>query len=658
MKRILSFYYTKFFIFCQALALLACVFFSVTPQTVSASTNDFYFEDAVFDYYLQKAEDGTSRLHVEETLTAVFPDTNQNHGITRSIPYTNQNGTNLTASNINALNFKVTRNGQPEKVAKTEVENNSYIFYVGDKNTFVHNRQVYVLSYDFTNVIANVDSSGYFTFNDAEAILQELYWDTNGNGWSQEFSKLTARLHLESNELANYLPDETSCYVGRYGEKGSERCTISWSGNIISFTTTRLLSRENLTFSVSFKPNTFSVPEPPKNYSLVITTVVIALLCILIISLRIHSYLKNVKPKKDYYKGLFTAPQYEAPKNYCAAEAAELYLGSKEKTYVASLLELAISKKISIVRGEPSKILKKDTWSIIINNLDNVTDSQDDLLRILNGGSKVHVHDNIKIKKHTATATLASLSRSYHSDAIDNLKKLKLFETKKSITSSSKSSGSALASVGVIIGVFAFIFVVFSILAESGLELFMQLFSSVGYSETVGSSYLPGVIFTIFAITIIFCIHNSNQKQKYSKYTNAGLDAANYLDGLRLYIDMAEKDRLKFLQSVKGADTSPKGIVHLYEKLLPYACLFGCEESWFKELGKYCEQINYNPDWYSGNDLASFYVINSIANSVNSSVSASTSYTSSSSGSSSGFSGGGGGGFSGGGGGGGGGGGW
>ena len=58
------------------------------------STQDFYFEDFTADYYLTKAEDGTSKLHVKEVLTAVFPETNQNHGITRTIPFTNQNGKN------------------------------------------------------------------------------------------------------------------------------------------------------------------------------------------------------------------------------------------------------------------------------------------------------------------------------------------------------------------------------------------------------------------------------------------------------------------------------------------------------------------------------------------------------------------------------------
>ena len=649
MKRVLSSYYIKYISFCQALALFCLCLTPVFSQNVSAaSANDFYFENAEFNYYLEKAEDGTSNLHVEEVLTAIFPETNQNHGITRSIPYTNQNGKNITASSIDALNLKVTRNGQAEQIARTETENGNYIFYLGNKNTYVHGRQIYTLSYDFKNVITEFNNAGQLTYNNQNAAFQELYWDANGTGWSQKFENLSATLYFSDEIAASVLQNKTSCYVGRYGDSGSSRCNIATGNNSITFSTTSLSGRENLTFAVDFKPNTFSVPEPAKNYLLVIVTAVVAAVCLLIIILNIVSYNKKAKAKKHFYKGLFNAPQYSAPKDYFVAEAAELYLKNNEKTYVATLLELAISKKISIKKGEPTKVLKKDTWIIKINNVDDISDSQEDLLRILNGGPKVHNGDEIKVKKHTATATLASLSRSYRSDAIAKLEKLKLFES-KTTTSSAKN---ALISI---ISVFAFIFITFSISSSLISSLASGIFST--YGNVVGASFLPAVIVATVIATIIICAIISTQKHKFSKYTNAGLKEANYLDGLYLYINMAEKDRLKFLQSVKGADTSKEGIIHLYEKLLPYACLFGVEESWTKELGKYCEEINYEPDWYPGGDLASFYVMSSIASSINTSVAASTSYTSSSSSSSS-FSGGGGGGFSGGGGGGGGGGGW
>jgi uncharacterized membrane protein YgcG len=144
--------------------------------------------------------------------------------------------------------------------------------------------------------------------------------------------------------------------------------------------------------------------------------------------------------------------------------------------------------------------------------------------------------------------------------------------------------------------------------------------------------------------------------------TAEGAKLKEHLLGLKEFIRVAEADRLQMLQSVTGAERAPiagttdnAAIVKVYEKLLPYAVLFGLEKEWAGTLGKYYDQNP--PDWYDGgSNMAAFNAgafaagVGSIASSVASSFSGSSS--SSSSGGS------GGGGSSGGGGGGGGGGGW
>ena len=109
---------------------------------------------------------------------------------------------------------------------------------------------------------------------------------------------------------------------------------------------------------------------------------------------------------------------------------------------------------------------------------------------------------------------------------------------------------------------------------------------------------------------------------------------------------------MRVLQSVDGADRIVDGEnskVKLYEKLLPYAMIFGLEKTWLKELAaQYPEGVS--PDWYHGCGVFNGILF---ANSMSSMSRSLNSYTSSASSVS-----GGGGGFSGGGGGGGGGGGW
>ena len=105
------------------------------------------------------------------------------------------------------------------------------------------------------------------------------------------------------------------------------------------------------------------------------------------------------------------------------------------------------------------------------------------------------------------------------------------------------------------------------------------------------------------------------------------------------------------VQTVAGDPINMTQLVKLYERVLPYAVLFGQEKEWNKRLGAFYEQTGTQPEWYSG-----MGVYNAAAfSSAMSGLTTATNYASSSSSSSGGSSGGG---SSGGGGGGGGGGGW
>lgn len=141
--------------------------------------------------------------------------------------------------------------------------------------------------------------------------------------------------------------------------------------------------------------------------------------------------------------------------------------------------------------------------------------------------------------------------------------------------------------------------------------------------------------------------------------TDKGLVLYRYLEGLKMYIGVAEAERLRMLQSPEGVaktkinGTDQKQLIKLYEKTLPYAILFGHEKEWNKRLGEYYESTHTQPNWYTGAALTSFSAANfsSAMNSLTTSISSTGAASSSSGGSS-------GGGSSGGGGGGGGGGGW
>ena len=649
---------TKRWVLSLAVALVLAL---VPISRVGASAQDFYFTDFTADYYLTKAEDGTSKLHVKEVLTAVFPETDQNHGINREIPVFNQGKKNRTVENQAALNLTVLRNGERENIARIVDEGDYYNVYIGNASTYVHGEQVYILEYDFTDVITEFDKNliNVSGQENVAKLFQELYWDTNGTGWSQSFERVTTRLHMPANILEN-MQSDTWCYVGKYGDSGSERCVIQKIDDGVSFTTENLRARENLTFVVDFRPDTFKVIIE-KNYILVILLIAEIVIITFVLIRKYLKWKKEAAAQRKLYRSLFVSPQYQPPDNkkIHVAEGEQISLKKVKSSYVATLLELAVGKMITIIKKQDEKKPKKYNWVIRLDvEPSQLSLSQTSMLNILANKNNLSKDDEIEIKKHTATRTLAGYAKSYKTNAEYILDK-EGYLIKKKVP---KAKGGTIATIIAkffMYGVIIFMF----------LPIFGEIFDKITYDSTaiiVGLDYIPTAMIILFVLTVIVSTILTKQIEKYAKYTDEGVRLAKYLEGLELYIKMAEKDRLAFLQSVEGADTSNAGIVKLYEKLLPWASLFGEEESWIKELDKYY-QIGNVPEDIDRDMLHGIVTANVVSN-INNTIRSSTNYHEPSSsggggwdsggGGSSSSSGGGGGGFSGGGGGGGGGGGW
>jgi uncharacterized membrane protein YgcG len=134
--------------------------------------------------------------------------------------------------------------------------------------------------------------------------------------------------------------------------------------------------------------------------------------------------------------------------------------------------------------------------------------------------------------------------------------------------------------------------------------------------------------------------------------TLAGRKIMDQIEGFKLYLSVAEKDRLNLLNP-------PEKTPELFEKYLPYALALDVENSWSEQFAEVLaragtEAQSYTPIWYSGSSWDRFNASrfsDRLGSSLASAISSSSSPPGSSSGSS-------GGGFSGGGGGGGGGSGW
>ena len=86
--------------------------------------------------------------------------------------------------------------------------------------------------------------------------------------------------------------------------------------------------------------------------------------------------------------------------------------------------------------------------------------------------------------------------------------------------------------------------------------------------------------------------------------TSKGSELVSFVKGLGMYIDLAEKDRLEYLQSPKGASLKPseiqgREVLKLYEALLPWAILLGLQAKWNKALTN-LYQDQGSPVWLVG----------------------------------------------------------
>lgn len=164
------------------------------------------------------------------------------------------------------------------------------------------------------------------------------------------------------------------------------------------------------------------------------------------------------------------------------------------------------------------------------------------------------------------------------------------------------------------------------------------------YFLSTKSSYLTPIILAALVFINILFYHLLKAP------TLAGRKLLDKIEGFKMYLSAAEKERLNILNP-------PEKTPQLFEKYLPYALALDIENDWASQFASVIgsnslAQSTYHPGWYSGsswNNFASDGFTSSFCNSFSSAISSSSAAPGSSSGS---------GGSSGGGGGGGGGGGW
>ena len=564
------------------LGLAIALAFLPSAKVDAASTNNFYFKDFSAEYTLSKNDDNRAVMRVREEIVAVFPNYDQNRGIERAIP------TTFDGRRVFDGKIEVWRNGSEESIADTESGDGVKVFRIGKSDVYVQGEQKYTIEYTLTDVIK--DSGDY----------QELYWDVNGTGWTQRFENVSATITFDDS-VKNDFSNEIVCFAG--GEGSTKNCSSkNIEDNILTFSEQNLSSYQTLTFAVKFKQGSFSPYEKSSFANFLDIGFLASTLAIL--GFAIYLLYRVVKDGRSEKTNKPIVPQYLPPKNINVLGASKLLFASQAKMS-AIILELAANGYIEIHENEVKGFLgKKKEYTLKLINRDAKDSLHRAILDSLFKGKSEYIIKNNDTK---TGQKLYSDINTY----LTNFEKRVFYKSNKKFEKLNAISF-ALCIIGLIIGSMAI----------------------GGLMENLGSDlyFLPVVSLIVLLIINIIALGISPLSLK-------GSEMKEYLLGLKMYMKMAEADRLKYLQSVEGAERiiSNEGgaKVKLYEKLMPYASIFGIEKSWNRVLE--VEYGDYTPDWYVGQGAFNAMAFSSTMNNISSTM---NSYSSSTGSSGSGFSGG------------------
>jgi uncharacterized membrane protein YgcG len=591
--------------------------------------NDFTFDSFDATYALSQDSSKRSMLHTNETLIAEFPDFDQNRGIIRSIP-TDYDGhsTHITVASV------TDGNGKARSFSMGSDGDFTTITIAVPEGQFVHGKQTYVIDYTQTDV------TKYFTDTNDD----EFYWDVNGTGWSQSFGEVSATVTVVGS-VASKLNGQNSCYQGSEGS--TEKCDLAADNGTITAHVDKLGPYEGMTLAIGFAPKTFA--DAPFNLiekilEIIPVTFLLGLLAEVLAVVGaavLHFQLWRRR------SGDPIIAQYEPPTGVSAMLAANI-IGKPKKGMAASIVDLAVRGKLRIIE-KPKEGYQAAKFGVQQLNVDGLLPDEESVMNALFafGG-----YADMESMLGQFTGALppglkvigSSPASSASADPVDaNVKWLEKNDTElgdavKLLTTSVESNAE---SVGLRKARHPAIVTVIGVLAILGAVL---LFITAFTSGDDGLGIALGVIGANAGAWIAVLVFGLVSGLR--PLTAEGSKLYDQLLGLKLYIQLAEADRLKMLQSISGAEkvstSDGNQIVKIYERLLPYAVLFGLEKEWAAELAKYYGATS--PDWYSGANLGAFDVAAfSTGIAAFSAVSASTTASSSSSGfSSSGGSGGGG----------------
>jgi uncharacterized membrane protein YgcG len=564
--------------------------------SVSTDLDDFSFSSLDVQYTLGREDDGTSTMLVVERFTAVFPEYDQNRGMRRSIP-------EYTVGPHEPRLISITDGEGNPRPSETESEDGEFSM-TSRAGDYVHGEQVYVFTYLLHNVTVRTDAG-----------VDEFYWNVPGTDSPQPFGAVNVRVLVPDN-LSGSLTGAMACYVGYAGS--TQTCEIAEdpgadvAGTAIAASAGPLYPYQTATIAVGFDQGTFTPFNP--DYLASPWGWLQAIAGLGLVGSIVYAIVVRRRRLSDGPGRPTIIAEYTPPKQVDALESAVL-LGRTTKAIPAEVLEQAVLGSIRIIEGE--KKLFGGT-KLKAQLIDPSRADGDGMLLL--GGLFPFLEPGSEYEFGQTDTRFSSAAQNILALAEKELVSRRL---RRSVPFTTRM-GPVLAAVVASASVFIF-----------------GVFALTSYVDAL----IP--ILLIIASVLVTIIVSGVVSRKV--LTAEGAEVRDHLMGLKEFIEWAEADRIRMLQSPAGAErvridpADPAEMLKLYEVLLPYAVVFGQEKQWAEQLAVLYGR-DTSPSWYSGSTAFSAASFSSGISSLSASSSSSSSTSGGSSGGGSAGGGGGGGG--------------
>ena len=548
--------------------------------SVLADVDDFSFASFDADYYLVRGGEGRPYLYTTETLVASFPEFDQNKGIVRRLP--------RTGSGIDLDTNVVAVTGADGAAIPwwTETDDDWLYVLTGDDD-YVRGEQTYVISYVMSDVVLRY----------ADTAADEFYWDTVGTDHAQPFGRVTARVHLAPDAARGLLDGRAFCYVGEAGS--TDRCTISasraddpwpqqvwdWAADtgaawasgppaglattVFTATQSDLGADENITVAIGFAQGTFTAPDAPApppypwwQWIIVVVALAVGVLG-LPIALALRAFLRR-NPDRSPVIVQYTPPRDESPTLSAGV------LGVPARALAAHVVALAVRDALELrASGEARE--SADDFDVVLMTAEGLGKDDRRVVEVLFGrDAQPGARISLGAFARTPPQRAVTYARRIEETAVQRGRRAKRPAWMGTVKT-------ALQFGGLLIAILLLFTGQPEVLTDLG------TLGRVLYIVAVVAGFVTFVVLPFVRLP-------------QTTLTPAGGAHRTYLEGIREYLSLAEEDRLRAAQSPQSADLVSAGrrpygeephapgasSVNLYERLLPYAVLFGMQDEWVR----------------------------------------------------------------------------